>query len=253
MNSTSTIDKYIKLSWQIVQNDVVLACGLTVIMMVMAAGVGIIGSLILFPVGFLLLFNAARKLFYTSLYGQGATMYQTLPVKPEEIVLGKVFAITAADMLYMGVMIACLFAAALLSGDLTQGGAFDLPQFIASLADLEYLSGFDVPYVIAVGIAGYVVSEFRLWMLVLFGIVWYNSLPQSAKGGLTKLAAVAIVAGVQIGLGYIVRMITEISGEPYWLPAESAGILLDVIAAVVLYKLTVKRMKCSDNAGWEVA
>ena len=37
MNSTSTIDKYIKLSWQIVQNDVVLACGLTVIMMVMAA------------------------------------------------------------------------------------------------------------------------------------------------------------------------------------------------------------------------
>ena len=86
MNSTSTIDKYIKLSWQIVQNDVVLACGLTVIMMVMGAGVGIIGSLLLLPVGFLLLFNAARKLFYTSLYGQGATMYQTLPVKPEEIV-----------------------------------------------------------------------------------------------------------------------------------------------------------------------
>lgn len=238
MNSTSTIDKYIKISANMIADSVVLACGINVAMYVMITrGMNVI---ILLPVSYLLILNAARKLFYTSLYGQEAMMYQSLPVSAEEIVLGKTFVMTAASTIYIMIILICSLASAVLSGQYEYMGSFDLPEFVAALWGIEYLNPFDIPYILTLGIGGFITGQFRFWILLFFGIAWYNSLPDSKKGGLAKLAALVTIIGTEAGLEYMVRKITEMSGSIYWPPAEIAGIVSDIIIAIILYRATLK-------------
>ena len=259
MNSSSTIDKYIKLSWQMILNDVALGCGILVIMMVMITAIRL-GAMFMIAIAFFMLFKSAKKLFYTSLYGQGATMYQALPVSPEEVVLGKIVVMTGASILYILIIMCTGPIYSIISGwfeAVSHGNGYDLAEKVAELVaefmDIEYLNEFMIPYILAVTILGLVAETFSTWLLVFFGIAWYNSLPLSKKSALAKAAAVAVILAVQMATGTVLNTMTEMSGEAYFLPAEVVGIVLDIIVAVIFYRLTVKRVKNCDNIVWEVA
>ena len=259
MNSTSTIDKYIKISWQMILNDVVLGCGILVIMMVMVNAIGI-GTLFMLAIAFFMLCKSAKKLLYTSLYGQGATMYQALPVSPEEVVLGKTTVLTGASLLYLVVLVLLGPGYSIISNwivALKHGSDYYMTEHVAELVaefmNIEYLNEFMIPYIFVVTILGLVTETFRIWLMVFFGIAWYNSLPLSKKTGLAKAAAVAAVVGVQMVTGTVLNSMTEMSGEVYFLPTEVVGIVLDIIIAVIIYRLTVKRVRSCDNIVWEVA
>ena len=235
MIGVSTFDKYIKMSWQMVLMDVVLGY----VGIIMVAGTPeLMGTcaliFLILPVAAII--DTARKVFFKSLYGSDAVTYQSLPVSSEEMVLAKVSVVTGVSLL----MIAALLAAVMFTALYMSRETF--PDFVAMLTGQEYLNEFHIPYIAAAEIAGAVTGHFRMWTVIFAAVVWYNSRPDGQKNALMKLVAGAGALLLECAIGLPTLALTRMSGEDYWLPARAMAIVINIIAAVVLYKYTVRRL-----------
>jgi len=233
MSGASAFDKYIKMSWQMVQTEIILACFLIGMMVSMAVG----PVAILFLVGaFAAMVSAAKKTFFTNLYGNGAVTFQSLPVSAEETVLAKITVMTGAGLALLAVI------AVLNVFQEVAAGNFSFPDYIARQTGLEFFNEFHIPYIVVEEIVGAITGQLRMWFVVLAAIVWYNSRPDGQKNGLLKLftGAGALMLECVIGLPTVVM--TRISGETYWLPAQAVAVVMNIIAAAVIYRYIVRRV-----------
>lgn len=235
MSGGSTFDKYIKMSWQMIQMDVVLGC-MGIVMIVGTPeliGRGVLVFLV-FPV--VAVINAARKILFKSLYGNEAFIYQSLPVNSEEMVIAKVSVMTAISLIMTSLLvIVTMFTTLYMSRE-------TFPDYVAVLTGQEYLNEFHIPYIVAAEIAGAVTGQLRMWLVIFAAIVWYNSRPDGQKNGLLKLFAGVGVLMLECIIGLPTAVMTRMSGETYWLPAQAVSIVMNVIAVAVLCRYIVNRV-----------
>jgi len=180
--------------------------------------------------------SAAKKTFFTNLYGNGAVTFQSLPVSAEETVLAKITVMTGAGLALLAVI------AVLNVFQEVAAGNFSFPDYIARQTGLEFFNEFHIPYIVVEEIVGAITGQLRMWFVVLAAIVWYNSRPDGQKNGLLKLftGAGALMLECVIGLPTVVM--TRISGETYWLPAQAVAVVMNIIAAAVIYRYIVRRV-----------
>jgi len=235
MSGGSTFDKYIKMSWQMIHMEIILACFIIGMMVSMAEFVGPVA--ILFLVGaFAAMVSAAKKTFFTNLYGNGAVTFQSLPVSAEEMVLAKVTVMTGSGLALLAVI------AVVNVFQKVAAGNFSFPDYMARQTGLEFLNEFHIPYIVVEEIAGTITGQMRMWFVLFAVIVWYNSRPESKKNGLLKIEAAAGFMAAQWILAQIGVLMTKMSGESYWLPAEFAMIVVNVVASAGFYKYIVNRV-----------
>ena len=235
MSGVSTFDKYIKMSWQMVTPNVIIS-GFTIGMMLsMAEFIGMV-AIVFLVIALAAVVSAAKKTFFNSLYGNSAVTYQSLPVSSEEMVLAKVSVMTAVSLITVAVMLIILMFVNMFGGDQT------FADYVGMLTNQNNLNEFHIPYIMAAGIAGMIAGHLRMWFVFFAAVVWYNSRTEAKKNGLMKLAAGAGALALQWVLNQPESVMTRMSGETYWLPAQAVAIVINIIAAAVLYKYIVRRV-----------
>ena len=233
------LDRCIKLDFGMVQNEIGIMC--------VAAGGGIILSglslVLLLAVPVLLIVQIVfmikmyKKLFYTSLYGETAAFYQSLPITTEEMTAGRIF--TAGTGLLMANIVSIICLIIVVN---TIGIASDLLEIyidIAGKAGQNVFSGRLLP---ATFLAS-TVSMYRQSAFILMAVVIYNSLPQRRRTDWTKVFAFVIGGAIHFAISSLGGLMEFLGAEPsaLWVPAICA--VFDMVLTVLFYRITVSRLK----------
>lgn len=231
------LDKCIKLNFGMVENEIGIMC-------VMAMGIILCGLgltlLILIPVlavvQVVFVVKMYKKLYYTSLYGETAALYQSIPVSVEEMAVSRIF--TAGTALLMANIVTVLCFVITMMGTLA-GSIFNL---MLDIADIDW-GDFSLESLLPLTFLAFVSSIYRQSAYILAVVVIYNSLPEVRRKEGAKLITFLIAGAIHVALGSMDKLL-ELLGAgqtDLWVPAVC--MVLDVVLTVVFYRITVKLLK----------
>lgn len=233
----SRLDKCIKLNFGMVENEIGIIC-------VMAMGTILCGLgltlLILIPVlavvQVVFVVKMYKKLYYTSLYGETAALYQSIPVSVEEMAVSRIF--TAGTALLMANIVTVLCFVITMMGTLA-GSIFNL---MLDIADIDW-GDYSLESLLPLTFLAFVSSIYRQSAYILAVVVIYNSLPEVRRKEGAKLITFLIAGAIHVALGSMDKLL-ELLGAgqtDLWVPAVC--MVLDVVLTVVFYRITVKLLK----------
>lgn len=233
----SRLDKCIKLNFGMVENEIGIIC-------VMAMGTILCGLgltlLILIPVlavvQVVFVVKMYKKLYYTSLYGETAALYQSIPVSVEEMAVSRIF--TAGTALLMANIVTVLCFVITMMGTLA-GSIFNL---MLDIADIDW-GDFSLESLLPLTFLAFVSSIYRQSAYILAVVVIYNSLPEVRRKEGAKLITFLIAGVIHVALGSMDNLLELLGAEQadLWVPAVC--ILFDIVLTVVFYRITVKLLK----------
>ena len=233
----SRLDKCIKLNFGMVENEIGIMC-------VMAMGTILCGLgltlLILIPVlavvQVVFVVKMYKKLYYTSLYGETAALYQSIPVSVEEMAVSRIF--TAGTALLMANIVTVLCFVITMMGTLA-GSIFNL---MLDIADIDW-GDFSLESLLPLTFLAFVSSIYRQSAYILAVVVIYNSLPEVRRKEGAKLITFLIAGVIHVALGSMDNLLELLGAEQadLWVPAVC--ILFDIVLTVVFYRITVKLLK----------
>lgn len=233
----SRLDKCIKLNFGMVENEIGIIC-------VMAMGTILCGLgltlLILIPVlavvQVVFVVKMYKKLYYTSLYGETAALYQSIPVSVEEMAVSRIF--TAGTALLMANIVTVLCFVITMMGTLA-GSIFNL---MLDIADIDW-GDFSLESLLPLTFLAFVSSIYRQSAYILAVVVIYNSLPEVRRKEGAKLITFLIAGVIHVALGSMDKLLELLGAEQadLWVPAVC--ILFDIVLTVVFYRITVKLLK----------
>lgn len=233
----SRLDKCIKLNFGMVENEIDIIC-------VMAMGTILCGLgltlLILIPVlavvQVVFVVKMYKKLYYTSLYGETAALYQSIPVSVEEMAVSRIF--TAGTALLMANIVTVLCFVITMMGTLA-GSIFNL---MLDIANIDW-GDFSLESLLPLTFLAFVSSIYRQSAYILAVVVIYNSLPEVRRKEGAKLITFLIAGVIHVALGSMDNLLELLGAEQadLWVPA--ACILFDIVLTVVFYRVTVKLLK----------
>ncbi len=172
-----------------------------------------------------------RKICCSSLYGDSALLYYSLPVSHGVLIAGKVYA--AGVLLLLGGL-PLLYAVFPLIGEYCWGIAVQKPQRVVMqlLVNLGY-HPMKIPLFLGLAFLSTVLFFFAAAAVVQFVVVWVHSLQPAKKNRTSEEIRRALRMSLCIPTGILVT--ASLNGLPYWwltekLPAYPALIPAAVIA-----------------------
>jgi len=231
------LDSYIKTNFKLIDNEMGIAC--VVVGAAFAFLSSFVGIFLLLPlacVSVYFVYKGLRKLFYDSVYGPSASLFQALPVTPLQMVSGKIF--TAGVFLLL--LPAVIVAAGALMAALTGGG---LGNFVDSLLQNfidEGAATAQLPLILAAEFLLVVAASFKEASVVFYGVASYQSLPAHLKKWYMKILVIIEALAIQ---GFSVNAVDglfTVAGLSYTVLRPLADACVQVAVLVILVKLTVK-------------
>lgn len=232
------LDKCIKTNFKMVENEIAIACTMALVLAFSFINLFIV---LLSPVPLIIsvifLYKMCKKLFYTSIFGETATTYQSLPASTREMAAAKVFVgglgIFAADLSMFLVLAAVL-------GKLGGVSASDL------MGALEILGGgtavAQVSIALPLEFLVLVVTCFCQSGIIFMAVAAYNTMREKNRHGfrgiLVYLGPVA-ANYVMMRCGEILSML----GLKYGLWFPALKIVIFAAALVFVYRRTVKMLE----------
>lgn len=183
-DNISILDKYVKLNYSMIKNHLTGSCALAVMggaIMFADMVIGLLLNLFMAIILVCISYSAVKRLFYTTMYAKGASIYAMLPVEYGEAVMTKVMMATAVVCLPNMLLSAMMLgeSVAMIDGPgvwtewfpLVTGGGADASQWYVPVAFM--LS---------------VVFESFCWAAVIFlAVTVYNTVPVKGRSGLTRV------------------------------------------------------------------
>jgi len=173
VKENNLMDQYIKANFKLMENELGIAC--------VAAGCGFallssfVGILLLLPllaVSIYFFFKAMRKLFYDSIYGKSAYLFQSLPVSPSQLVSCKIFAAGLSFLLLSAVMVGAGLVIALFQSGIRAYVDGLMQDFVDQGAVTEQL-----PLILAAEFLAVCTASFRDGAVYFLGVITYQSMP----------------------------------------------------------------------------
>lgn len=232
------IDKCIKLNFAMVENEIGFLCVLGSAMIFCAVSPTMFFFIpIAAAVLMVFLIKMYKKLFYTSIYGETAPLYQSLPVTVEDMVISRIFtAGTGLLLAYAVTNILCILLALIVD---LYDSILDLLIEISEInPDISNIGA-----LLALALIKSALALYRQSAFVFMVIVLYNSFPQRRRTRSIKVLAFVIAGAAHLAVENFDNLMELIGAEQaaLWIPAVC--IVLDIFLIVVFYRITVKKLK----------
>lgn len=178
----SNVDKSIKLNFSFIKGDMIGLFCCALVFAVCFAVPALLPLLVVVVIAFLvLLIRIYIKIFHKSIFGDGANLYQAMPLSTEEIIVSKVFVTMIASIIsqlgiYIGIMAT---GTVVLSSFGTENAIRELADAMGTIGCLE----------IAILVAGSIAGAFETVSLVFALFAVYNT---RFKNTGSKIAMVAV-------------------------------------------------------------
>ena len=138
-------------------------------------------------------YKGMRKLFYESIYGPSASLFQALPVSASQMVSGKIFTGGVFLLLLPAVMLAAGGLMAALAGSGVENYVDSLLQ---NFVDEGALTN-QLPLILAAELLVAVIASFKEAAVIFYGVAVYQSLPAHLKKWYMKLLVVIEAWAIQ--------------------------------------------------------
>ena len=228
------LDKCIKANLKMVENEIAIACTMGVLLCLMRFWAIILG-LIPIVIAAVFLWKMFRKLFYTSVFGETAATYQSMPVSTAEIVAAKIF-VAGLGLIALNVSIVVIMA--VISTNL---GYSNLLGMLDGLG--LGINSLNAGYILALEFIAVVIECFWQAALVFLAVVIFNTLPEHSRKGFGGGVLVPVAA---VGINYLFMNISsalEFIVLPYGILYPIIGITIGAVTLVIIFRLTVKTLE----------
>lgn len=230
----NNLDKCIRANFKMVENDIAAASCMSifVVLLLMTIFVSFLSLIPLF-LTIVFLYKMYQKLFYTSVYGETAATYQSLPASAAEMTAAKIF------VAGLGSIICGTTYAVVISILVMYFGADGIGDIIWAF---NQLGGGIAAAVLPLGIISLIVASFAQSALIYLAVAAYNSVKHGRK---EKMYRVIIVAGAYVLNLLLVRSTSffiDLGIENLLLP-EIASIVLSTAVMVACFRKTVEFME----------
>lgn len=230
----NNLDKCIRTNFRMVDNEIAVAATMPVfvVMCMMTIYLSVL-ALIPIIVSFVYLFRMYKKLFYTSVYGETAAVYQSLPASAAEMAAAKIFVGGLGSIICGAAYIIVILLFMLFMG---ADGFSDILYAFETLGD-------GVPdFLLPAGVISLVISAFAQSALIFLVIAAYQSVVREEKKGLYRFV---IVAGAYLISQLMGRSVTilEKLGIENTLVLMLISTVLGAVIMVVCYRRTVKLLE----------
>ncbi|MGN1334467.1 MAG: hypothetical protein ACI4U1_05060 [Anaerovoracaceae bacterium] len=232
------LDKCIKLNFQMVENDIGIMCVMAGTALICVLGIiTLVLSPLLAVVQVIFAVKMYKKLFYTSLYGETAAFYQSIPASAEEVAASKIFTAGTGLLMSNVISIICLIIV-WNSGSI----AGDLMQTLMDVADADMKSFLSAEFLILKFLA-LTSSLYRQSAYILMAVVIYNSFAPKRRNEWTRVLAFVIAGAGHIAISSLDDILRLAGLEANALLIPAACIALDIMLTVLFYRITVNKLE----------
>lgn len=227
----NNLDKCIRMNFKMVENEIAIASTMAIIMAFCLATLWLaVLSLIPLIVTAVYMVKMYKKLFYTSVYGETAGTYQSLPASAAEMTAAKIFVAGLGSLIstlaYIIVLVILLF---------NYGSS--LMRDIINLLDVG-----DLSYTLPLGVLNVVIAAFAQSALVYLAVAAYNSVKNEHKKGMYRFLIIFAAYAVNLLLANSGSLLEKLGIENLMIPSV-VGIALGLAVMVVCFRKTVEFME----------
>lgn len=230
----NNLDKCIRANFKMVENDIAAASCMSifVVLLLMTIFVSFLSLIPLF-LTIVFLYKMYQKLFYTSVYGEMAATYQSLPASAAEMTAAKIF------VAGLGNIICGTTYAVVISILVMYFGADGIGDIIWAF---NRLGGGIAAAVLPLGIISLIVASFAQSALIFLAVAAYNSVINERKKGVYRFLIVAGTCAVNLILSEGDALFEKLGIDSLIIPS-GAGIVIGLVVMVLCYRKTVKLME----------
>ena len=227
----NNLDKCIRMNFKMVENEIAIASTMAIIMAFCLATLWLaVLSLIPLIVTAVYMVKMYKKLFYTSVYGETAATYQSLPASAAEMTAAKIFVAGLGNLIstlaYIIVLVILLF---------NYGSS--LMRDIINLLDMG-----DLSYTLPLGVLNVVIAAFAQSALIFLAVAAYNSVKNKSRKGMYRFLIIFAAYAVNLLLANSGSLLEKLGIESLMIPSV-VGIALGLAVMVVCFRSTVKFME----------
>lgn len=232
------MDKFIRLNLSMVKGEICTVAGTSFAALLCAIPFGqIFIALVLMCISIGFLVRAYKKLYYTTMYGEGTIMYRALPISEEELTAAKVFSGFLVSVAWQcAIIFGMVSGIALLNLGMNTGySAYVIAELIEMLPSVENT-------VLLMCLSMTAASFYRAAIFFLM-VAWYNCRSKEQKNIWVKIGIVA----VYIAAAYLGSKFGEVIAENFAVETVILSLILgsvvNIVIGAVACKLSVKTLK----------
>lgn len=238
------LDKSIKLNVNMIFNEtVVLSIIMVGIAFTAASFISWWISIVFVIFAIVAVVKAYKTLFYTSIYGESAYLYNSVPLEVEEIVIGKIFAATFMSCVAGVTALAIIIMLLMVSG-IEMTAMLDVTPLGETLLFSSNMGFAKIVAILPVELLNVLTSSVAMMTLLFCAISWVNA---DLGGGKSKTQRIIMaVFGVLAVDGILLNGISTVSDLfylDYSLILSIVQIAINIVVVVFAYKATVKMLK----------
>jgi len=173
-----------------------------------------------------------KKLFYTSLYGETAAMYQSLPVTASQMTAAKIFTAAAGNIIITAAyMLAITFAITFM------GGTDGIMSFFSELTQI-YAAGDVAPAGLILLFINATISFFWIPALIFFSVAACQVSPGKGKKGMRNFFIIISAYAVSLLVDNVGSFLIS-AGLENLLIANGCGVVFGIAVLVICFQKTV--------------
>jgi len=236
----NNLDKCIRVNFKMVDNEIAAAScmSLFVVFCIMTLWLLVL-AIVPLIVTFVYLFKMYKKLFYTSVYGETAVTYQSMPASAAEMTAAKIFVAGIGNIIcvvtYIVVIAAFLF---FLGGSSLSGLIANIQKIVTDLS----ADGGIAAYTLVLAMVALIASTFMQSALIFLAVVAYQSVVREEKKGLYRFLIITGAYVINQLLGRSGTLLEKLGIDSLIIPAV-IGIVLSIVVMVLCYRKTVKLLE----------
>lgn len=235
----NSLDKWIKANFLLIKEEIVTYLVFSVVtgfFIVIPTMFGLFAPLIYMIVLLIIQYRIYKKLFYTSVYGDGAVLYNSFPVSVEEMVQGKVIVIGIVQLIEITVTALIIIISGFIG--LFHGLSCAVLDALEVGIGITGKSFFILCY-LSINIAGIGQA-----LMIFYMIIYHNSQKDSERNkAFLRLILVMLAMVINTMLFSMTSFFIDVlEMEPaIWMPI--LNLFVNIILLVLFYKLSVNRFK----------
>ncbi len=238
-NRKNCLDDVIKADFKLVNGELGGACALAALIpfilvtfymavLIVPAGIGI----------FYCLAKVCQKLFYDSVFGKSAGLYQALPVSHSDRVISKIFTAAVCQMIPLAVMVVSFFLANILLGNNPLDGTNLFTDIVNGLIE-EGMAAMEISVTLSAALLLIIASLLTFVSAVFCAVTFYQSQPDTRHAGIRKAGIIAVAWLVlQVSSKGIIWIFDILKVDAPMLEL-GLDLLLQIVILIVTFKLTV--------------
>lgn len=238
------LDKSISLNTKMITNEIGIAC-VTILAMALAA-INLIMLLLWIVLGAIavgVMVKAYKKLYYTSLYGNEAYMYNAIPLSVKEVAAGKIF---AASLMLIACNLAMLATCAIVmisfTVDIYWAGERDIAWLLLGQAAPELL-----PLALPIEALKLITGSILTSTVIFFGVVYANSQTGQCRSRgrktMINLMTVVICLVLSAALNSGLSVVAELIGMDYSPVLPMIQTVINCAGVAALFTLSARIME----------